>query len=114
MEFLKTVSTMWDVFRSINYVRIFNSTIIFRISSFDTSSIVILCIIVAFKLSIVTFVVFVEEASIVTIWAQLSVVKRSVIVSYTLDVFGSIDYRRIIRTIIINCVISFNALISVG
>ena len=65
------------------------------------------------NLSVVSFVVFVEEAGIITSWAQFCVMKRSVIVSYTLDVFWSINYRGIMSSIIINWVIAFNAFISV-
>jgi len=64
-------------------------------------------------LSIVTFVVLVEEASVVTSWAQFCVMKRSVIISYALDVFGSIYYIRIMRAIIIDRIIAFNAFISI-
>jgi len=65
------------------------------------------------NLSIVTFVVFMEETGVVTSWAQFCVMKRGMIVSYAFDVFWSISYRRIIRAIIINWEITFNAFIPV-
>ena len=65
------------------------------------------------NLSIITFVVFVEEAVVIASWAQFCVMKRSVIVSYAFNVFWSINYRGIIRAIIINWEITFNSFISV-
>ena len=64
-------------------------------------------------MSIIAFVIFVEKASIVSIWAQFCVMERSVIVSYAFNVFWSIYYIGIIRTIIINWIIAFNAFISI-
>ena len=65
------------------------------------------------NLSIITFVVFVEEAVVIASWAQFCVMKRSVIVSYAFNVFWSINYRGIIRAIIINWEITFDTFISV-
>ena len=65
-------------------------------------------------MSIVTFVVFMEETGIITSWAQFCVMKRSVIVSYALDVFWSINYSRIMRAIIINWEITFNTFIFIS
>ena len=64
-------------------------------------------------MSIITFVVLVEEAVVIASWAQFCVMKRSVIVSYAFNVFWSIYYIGIIRTIIINWIIAFNAFISI-
>ena len=64
-------------------------------------------------MSIITFVVLVEEAVVIASWAQFCVMKRSVIVSYAFNVFWSINYRGIIRAIIINWEITFDTFISV-
>jgi hypothetical protein len=55
----------------------------------------------------------VEEAVVIASWAQFCVMKRSVIVSYAFNVFWSINYRGIIRAIIINWEITFDTFISV-
>ena len=90
---MEAISNFYHIFRSISYIRILYGPIIFWISSFNTTMMeIFIKLLVTTNLSIVTFVVFVEEASIVTSWTQFCVMKRSVIVSYAFDVFWSINY----------------------
>ena len=111
---MEAISNFYHIFRSISYIRILYSPIIFWISSFNTTMMeIFIKLVFTTNLSIVTFVVFVEEASIVTSWTQFCVMKRSVIVSYAFNVFWSINYRGIIRAIIINWEITFDTFISV-
>ena len=111
---VETISNFNHIFRSISHIRIFYSPVITCNSSFNTTVMeIFIKLLFTVNLGIVTFVVFVEEASVVTSWAQFCVMKRSMIVSYTFDVFWSISYRGIIRTIIINWIIAFNAFISI-
>ena len=111
---MEAISNFYHIFRSISYIRILYSPIIFWISSFNTTMMeIFIKLLFTTNLSIVTFVVFVEEASIVTSWTQFCVMKRSVIVSYAFNVFWSINYRGIIRAIIINWEITFDTFISV-
>ena len=111
---MESISNFWHIFRSISYIRILYSPIIFWISSFNTTMMeIFIKLLFTTNLSIVTFVVFVEEAIVIAGWAQFCVMKRSVIVSYAFDVFWSINYRGIIRAIIINWEITFDTFISV-
>ena len=111
---METISDFWHIFRSVSYIRILNSPVITWNSSFNTTVMeIIIKFLFTINLSIITFVVFVEEASVVTSWAQFCVMKRSMTVSYALNVFWSIYYIGIIRAVIINWVIAFNAFISI-
>ena len=114
MLMMETISNSWHIFRSVSYIRIFNSPVIAWNSSFNTTVMeIFIKLLFTINLSIVTFVVFVEEASVVTSWAQFCIMKRSMIVSYAFNVFWSINYRGIIRTIIINWEIPFNTFVSI-
>jgi len=114
MLMMETISNFWHIFRSISYIRIFNGPVIAWNSSFKTTMMeIIIKFLFTINLNVVTFVVFVEETIIITSWTQFCVMKGSVIVSYALDVFWSISYRRIIRAIIINFEVTFNTFILV-
>ena len=114
MLMMEAISDSWHIFRSVSYIRIFYSPVITRNSSFKTAVMeIIIKFFFTINLSVVTFVVLVEETIIITSWAQFCVMKGSVIISYAFDVFWSISYRRIIRAIIINFEVTFNTFILV-
>jgi hypothetical protein len=67
---VKTITDFWHIFRSVSYIRIFYSPVITWNSSFNTTVMeIFIKFLFTINLSIITFVVFVEEASIVTSWA---------------------------------------------
>jgi len=111
---MESISNFWHIFRSISYIRILYSPVISWISSFKAAVMeIFIKLLFTINLSIITFVVFVEEAVVIASWAQFCVMKRSVIVSYAFNVFWSINYRGIIRAIIVNWEITFDTFISV-
>ena len=70
MLMMETISNFWHIFRSVSYIRIFYSPVITWNSSFNTTVMeIFIKFLFTINLSIITFVVFVEEASIVTSWA---------------------------------------------
>jgi hypothetical protein len=67
---METISNFWHIFGSVSYIRILYSPVITWNSSFKATMVeIFIKFLFTINLSIVTFVVFVEEACVVTSWA---------------------------------------------